>query len=130
VKADPARAMEIALRLLPERNPELWATLVGRVERGLGTPLLSGLLSSAGIQNEQLLTLLGTGVGPLAERAARQAPRMHQDLLEDPQAGNRLAWESRQMEARRRAIEEANQLATLAATREAEKATRDLKPMP
>jgi murein DD-endopeptidase MepM/ murein hydrolase activator NlpD len=125
VKADPARAMEIALRLLPERNPELWAALVGRAERGLGTPLLSGLLSSAGLQGEQLLTLLGTGVGSLAERAARQAPRMRQDLLEDPQAGNRLAWESRQMEARRRAIEEANQLATLAATREAEKATRD-----
>ena len=125
VKADPARAMEIALRLLPERNPELWATLVGRVEKGLGDPLLTGLLQSAGIQGEQLLTLLGTGVGSLAERAARQAPRMRQDLLEDPQAGNRLAWESRQMEARRRAIEEANQLATLAATREAEKATRD-----
>jgi len=125
VKADPARAMEIALRLLPERNPELWATLVGRVEKGLGTPLLTGLLSSAGLQGEQLLTLLGTGVGSLAERAARQAPRMRQDLLEDPQAGNRLAWESRQMEARRRATEEANQLATLAATREAEKVARD-----
>jgi murein DD-endopeptidase MepM/ murein hydrolase activator NlpD len=125
VGADPARAMEIALRLLPERNPELWATLVGRVEKGLGTPLLTGLLSSAGLQGEQLLTLLGAGVGSLAERAARQAPRMRQDLLEDPQAGNRLAWESRQMDARRRAIEEANQLATLAATREAEKATRD-----
>jgi murein DD-endopeptidase MepM/ murein hydrolase activator NlpD len=125
VKADPARAMEIALRLLPERNPQLWATLVRRVEKGLGTPLLVDLLQSAGIQNEQLLTLLGTGVGSLAERAARQAPRMRQDLLEDPQAGNRLAWESRQMEARRRAIEEANQLANLAVTREAEKATRD-----
>jgi murein DD-endopeptidase MepM/ murein hydrolase activator NlpD len=125
VKADPARAMEIALRLLPERNPELWATLVKRMEKGLGDPLLVGLLQSAGIQNEQLLTVLGTGLSTLAERAARQAPRMRQDLLEDPQAGNRLAWESRQMEARRRAIEEANQLATLAATREAEKATRD-----
>jgi murein DD-endopeptidase MepM/ murein hydrolase activator NlpD len=125
VKADPARAMEIALRLLPERNPQLWATLVKRAEKGLGDPLLVGFLQSAGIQNEQLLTLLGTGVGSLAERAARQAPRMRQDLLEDPQARNRLAWESRQMEARRRAIEEANQLATLAATREAEKATRD-----
>jgi murein DD-endopeptidase MepM/ murein hydrolase activator NlpD len=125
VRADPARAMEIALRLLPERNPQLWATLVERAERGLGTPLLSGLLTSAGLQGEQLLTLLGTGVGSLAERAARRAPQMRQDLLEDPQAGNRLAWESRQMDARRRAIEEANQLATLAATREAEKATRD-----
>jgi len=125
VRADPARAMEIALRLLPERNPELWATLVKRMEKGLGDPLLVGLLQSAGIQNEQLLTVLGTGLSTLAERAARQAPRMRQDLLEDPQAGNRLAWESRQMEARRRAIEEANQLATLAATREAEKAARD-----
>jgi murein DD-endopeptidase MepM/ murein hydrolase activator NlpD len=125
VKADPARAMEIALRLLPERNPELWATLVKRMEKGLGDPLLVGLLQSAGIQNEQLLTVLGTGLSTLAERAARQAPRMRQDLLEDPQAGNRLAWESRQMEARRRAIEEANQLATLAATREAERAARD-----
>jgi murein DD-endopeptidase MepM/ murein hydrolase activator NlpD len=50
---------------------------------------------------------------------------MRQDLLEDPQGGNRLAWESRQMDARKRAVEEANQLATLAVTREAEKATRD-----
>jgi murein DD-endopeptidase MepM/ murein hydrolase activator NlpD len=125
VRADPARAIEIALRLLPERNPELWATLVGRVERGLGDPLLVGLLQSAGLQGEQLLTLLGTGVGSLAERAARQAPQMRQGLREDPQASNRLAWESRQMEARRRAIEEANQLATLAATREAEKVVRD-----
>jgi murein DD-endopeptidase MepM/ murein hydrolase activator NlpD len=127
VRADPARAMEIALRLLPERNPELWATLVGRVERGLGDPLLTGLLQSAGIQGEQLLTVLGTGVSTLAERAARQAPRMQRDLWEDPQASNRLAWESRQMEARRRAIEEANQLATLALTRNVEKSLSDFK---
>ena len=125
VRADPGRAMDIALRLLPERNPALWAQLVARAEAGLGTMLTAELLKSAGVQGEQLLTLLGVGVGSLAEEAARKAPAMRQDLLEDPQAKNRLAWESLQMDARKRAVEEANQLATLAATRWAEAALRD-----
>ncbi|MGM8838384.1 peptidoglycan DD-metalloendopeptidase family protein [Thermus sp. 93170] len=125
MRADPGRAMDIALRLLPERNPALWAKLVARAEAGLGTGLTAELLKSAGVQGEQLLTLLGVGVGSLAEEAARKAPAMRQDLLEDPQAKNRLAWESLQMDARKRAVEEANQLATLAATRGAEAALRD-----
>ena len=125
VRADPGRAMDIALRLLPERNPALWAKLVARAEAGLGTGLTAELLKSAGVQGEQLLTLLGVGVGSLAEEAARKAPAMRQDLLEDPQAKNRLAWESLQMDARKRAVEEANQLATLAGTRGAEAALRD-----
>ncbi|MBW6396018.1 M23 family metallopeptidase [Thermus sp. SYSU G05001] len=125
-RADPGRAMEIALRLLPQRNPAMWARMVAQAEAQLGVGLTTELLRSVGIEGEALLTLLGTGVGQVAERAARRTGAMRQDLLEDPQGRNRLYWQGVRLDAQQRAAEEANQLATLAATKDLEAAFRNL----
>lgn len=126
LQVDPLQAGGIALgRIAAGANPKLLQRLVNSAEAALGPGLLNRFLEEAGVPDEVRLEILGRGLGAIYEEAARKAPAMRQDLLEDPQAKNRLAWESLQMDARKRAVEEANQLATLAATRGAEAALRD-----
>ncbi len=107
-RANPIQALPIALRALAEgRAPEKLAAMVRRLQRNLGgspqgLSLQAALLQQYGVDNEQLLTILGAGgLEAFVTQAAERAPVFAegQDLAEDVQGANRFYWQSRQLGA-------------------------------